>query len=163
VSHINPRLTLPQAFFYQKLGMKQSVLSNKAKHKHFREIITEGVLRMHEVSLMSEIINIVLEDARLHGFRKVDKIDVIVGDLSNVLPDALVLAFLHFQKQGLGILDGNTKLEIIREVAKAKCQTCLFEFSPDYRLALCPKCDLSNCLLISGETNLLLFDNINVY
>lgn len=104
------------------------------------------------MSLMSEIIKIVSEDARLHGFSKVDKIDVIVGDLSNVLRDALELAFFHFQKQGLGILDENTKLDIIREVAKAKCQTCLFEFTPDYRMALCPKCGLPNCLLVSGET-----------
>lgn len=104
------------------------------------------------MSLMLEIIKIVTEDARLHGFSKVDKIDVIVGDLSNVLPDALELAFFHFRKQGLGILDENTKFEMIREVAKAKCQTCLFEFTPDYRIALCPKCGLPNCLLLSGET-----------
>lgn len=107
---------------------------------------------MHEMSLMSEVIKIVSEDASLHGFSKVDKIDMIVGDLSNVLPDALELAFYYFQKQGLGILDESTELHIIREEAKAKCQTCLFEFTPDYRLALCPKCRLSNCLLISGET-----------
>lgn len=107
---------------------------------------------MHEMSLMLEIIKIVSEDARLHGFRKVNKIDVIVGDLSNVLPDALELAFFHFRKQGLGILDENTELEIICEAAKAKCQTCLFESIPDYRLALCPKCGLPNCLIISGET-----------
>ncbi|WP_299094787.1 hydrogenase maturation nickel metallochaperone HypA [uncultured Metabacillus sp.] len=128
------------------------VLFNKAKHKHLREIITEGVLRMHEMSLMLEIIKIVSENARLHGFSKVDKIDVIVGDLSNVLPAALELAFFHFRKQGLGILDENTELDIIREPAKAKCQTCLVEFIPDYRLTLCPMCGLPNCLLISGET-----------
>lgn len=133
-------------------GMLQSVLFNKPKHKHLREIITKGVLRMHEMSLMSEIIKIVSDDARLHGFRKVDKIDVIVGDLSNVLPDALELAFFHFRKQGLGIVGENANLEIIREVAIAKCQTCLFEFTPDYRMSLCPKCELPNCLLVSGET-----------
>ncbi len=104
------------------------------------------------MSLMLEIIKIVSEDARSHGFSKVDKIDVIVGDLSNVLPDALELAFFYFQKQGLGIPDENTELEIIREAAKAQCQTCLFEFIPDYRLAMCPKCGLPNGLLISGET-----------
>lgn len=110
------------------------------------------MLRMHEMSLMLEIIKIVSEDARLNGFSKVDKIEVIVGDLSNVLPDALELAFFHFRKQGLGVLNENTKLHIIREVAKAKCQTCLFEFAPDYRIAICPKCKLPNCLLVSGET-----------
>lgn len=104
------------------------------------------------MSLMLEIIKIVSEDARLHGFSKVDKIEVIVGDLSNVLPDALELAFFYFRKQGLGILDENTELAIIHEEAKAQCQTCLFEFTPDYRIAICPKCRLANCLLVSGET-----------
>ncbi|MCQ6277335.1 hydrogenase maturation nickel metallochaperone HypA [Bacillus sp. V3B] len=107
---------------------------------------------MHEMSLMSEIIKIVSEDARLNGFSKVDKIEVIVGELSNVLPDALELAFFRFRKQGLSILDENTELHIIREAAKAKCQTCLYEFVPDYRIALCPKCELINCILLSGET-----------
>ena len=37
---------------------------------------------MHEMSLMLEIIKIVSEDARSHGFSKVNKIDVVVGDLS---------------------------------------------------------------------------------
>lgn len=107
---------------------------------------------MHEMSLMSEIIKIVSEDAKVNGIRKVSKIHVIVGDLSNVLPDALELAFFHFQKQGLGILDETTKLEMIREVAKARCQTCLLEFTPDYRVALCQNCGLPDCLLVSGET-----------
>lgn len=133
-------------------GMLHSVLFNKPEHKHLIEIITKGVLRVHEMSLMSEIIKIVSEDARLHGFSKINKIDVIVGDLSNVLPDALEFAFFYFRKQGLGIFDKNTELNIIREAAKAKCQTCLFEFIPDYRVALCPKCGIPNCLLVSGET-----------
>ena len=107
---------------------------------------------MHEMSLMSEIIKIVSEDARLHGFDKVDQIEVIVGDLSNVLPDALELAFFYFRKEGISLLDENTELHIIREVAKAKCQSCLLEFEPDYQIALCPKCGLPNCFLISGET-----------
>ncbi|WP_071394770.1 hydrogenase maturation nickel metallochaperone HypA/HybF [Bacillus tuaregi] len=107
---------------------------------------------MHEMSLMSEIIEIVSRDASLHGFSKVDKIDLIVGELANVMPEALELAFFHFRQQGIGLLNENTKLEIIREVAKAKCQECWFEFTPDYRIALCPKCGISNGLLVSGET-----------
>lgn len=107
---------------------------------------------MHEMSLMSEIIKLVSNDARSNGIGKVDRIDVIVGDLSNILPEALELAFFHFRKQGFSFLDENTELHIIREVAKAKCQTCLFEFEPDYKIALCPKCGLPNCLLVSGET-----------
>ncbi|MCT8139180.1 hydrogenase maturation nickel metallochaperone HypA [Anaerobacillus sp. CMMVII] len=107
---------------------------------------------MHEMSLMSEILNIVSEDAKQRRFTKVERIDVIVGDLSNVLPDALEMAFFYMQKQGMCLIDDQTELRIIREVAKANCQTCQLEFVPDYRIALCPICQLPNGVLVSGET-----------
>ncbi|MBT2685899.1 hydrogenase maturation nickel metallochaperone HypA [Bacillus sp. ISL-37] len=107
---------------------------------------------MHEMSLMSEIIQLVSEDAAARGFKKVNKIEVIVGDLSNVLPDALELAFMFFRRQEVSVIDEETKLHIIREVAKAQCQTCDYEFNPDYKIALCPRCNLPGSLLVSGET-----------
>lgn len=107
---------------------------------------------MHEMSLISEIIQIVSEDAAARGFKKVNRIDVIVGDLSNVLPDALELAFLFFQRQEGSVINEGTKLHIIREEAKARCQSCKCEFCPDYRIALCPECGIPGSLLVSGET-----------
>ncbi|GGF18656.1 hypothetical protein GCM10010954_16800 [Halobacillus andaensis] len=107
---------------------------------------------MHEMSLMSEIINLVSEDARLRAIQKVSKIEVIVGSLSNVLPEALEIAFFYFQKQGLELIDEETELHIIRETAQSKCKNCGFEFEPDYQIALCPKCEWTDCLLVKGET-----------
>ncbi|WP_245890085.1 hydrogenase maturation nickel metallochaperone HypA/HybF [Rummeliibacillus pycnus] len=112
----------------------------------------KGAFLMHEMSLMFEIIHLVSEDAAVRGFTKVKKIDVIVGDLSNVLPDALELAFFYLRKEKMGLLDEKSQLHIIREEAKSRCLKCLYEFVPDYRIALCPKCDLPSCVLISGET-----------
>lgn len=110
------------------------------------------VIGMHEMSLMSEIIRLVSEDAVARGIRKVNKIEVIVGDLSNVLPDALELAFMFFQRQQSSVIDEGTELHIIREVAKAQCQSCHCEFHPDYKVALCPECEVPSSLLVSGET-----------
>lgn len=107
---------------------------------------------MHEMSLMYEIIQLVSKDAKSRGFRRVKQVQVIVGDLSNVLPDALEAAFFYFRKENLGLLDEYSQLEIVREKATTQCQTCLHEFEPDFRIALCPKCGLLNGLLISGET-----------
>ncbi|MBT2681701.1 hydrogenase maturation nickel metallochaperone HypA [Bacillus sp. ISL-35] len=107
---------------------------------------------MHEMSLMSEIIEIVSEDAAERGFKKVDQIDVIVGDLSNVLPDALELAFLFFQRQEGSVIDEDSRLHIIREEAKARCPACQCDFQPDYRIALCPECGVPGSLVVSGET-----------
>ena len=107
---------------------------------------------MHEMSLMYEIILLVSKDAKLRGFQKVTQIQVIVGDLSNVLPDALEVAFLYFCKEKAGLLNEQSQLTIIREKAITQCQSCLFTFEPDYRIALCPKCNSLDGLIISGET-----------
>lgn len=107
---------------------------------------------MHEMSLMGEVVELVSKDANLRGFTKVEKIDLIVGDFSNALVDALELAFLYFQQLKIGLLDEKSKLHIIREAALAKCQSCLYEFEPDYKIALCPKCHLPTSILIAGET-----------
>lgn len=107
---------------------------------------------MHEMSLMSEIINLVSEDAALKGIDQVKRIEVIVGDLSNVLPEALELAFFYFQKAGLRFIDENTTLHMIREAAKAKCLSCQLDFEPDYQIAICPACGFSMCTLVLGET-----------
>ncbi|WP_238378849.1 hydrogenase maturation nickel metallochaperone HypA [Halalkalibacillus sediminis] len=101
---------------------------------------------------MSEIIQLVSEDARSRSFKRVERIDVVVGELSNVLPDALELAFSYFQGQGLVFIDEATTLKIIREAAVARCEICQWEFEPDYQIALCPKCDQVSCVLVSGET-----------
>ncbi|MYL35832.1 hydrogenase maturation nickel metallochaperone HypA [Pontibacillus yanchengensis] len=107
---------------------------------------------MHEMSLMSEIIKLVSDDAQSRGFEKIQNIEVVVGDLSNVLPDALELAFFYLRNKGFHLVDEQSELHILREEARAKCLSCYLEFEPDYRIALCPNCELPSCELISGET-----------
>ncbi|USK52122.1 hydrogenase maturation nickel metallochaperone HypA [Bacillus sp. CMF12] len=107
---------------------------------------------MHEMSLMADILYIVEADAIERGFVKINRISVIVGELSNVLPDALELAFSFFQKQEDNLISEKTELKIIREVAKARCKECGKEFTPDYRIALCPHCNQINTEIISGES-----------
>ncbi|WP_216828471.1 hydrogenase maturation nickel metallochaperone HypA/HybF [Alkalihalobacterium elongatum] len=108
---------------------------------------------MHEMSLMADIIQIVSEDAAKRGIKKVKTVEVVVGDFSNVLPDALDLAFLYLSQHSSDpIIDQTTTLTIIREVAKAKCKVCELEFEPDFRIAYCPKCELPTSVLLSGET-----------
>lgn len=48
---------------------------------------------MHEMSLAMDIITAITEDARMRKINYISRIDVIIGDLSNVLADALELAF----------------------------------------------------------------------
>ncbi|MBM7096730.1 hydrogenase maturation nickel metallochaperone HypA [Bacillus sp. H-16] len=107
---------------------------------------------MHEMSLMEDLIRLVSDDAEQRGIRHISKITVIVGDLSNVLPDALELAFLFMRTRELAVVNEETELEMVKEEARAVCRSCDYTFIPDYRIAFCPKCRLPRAIVVSGET-----------
>lgn len=107
---------------------------------------------MHEVALMGDILNIIEQDIQKRKISKVTKIELIVGDICNALPDALEMAFDMYKTQAIPFLDKDSKLIIIREEAKAKCYICADEYIPDQRLAVCPNCQIPSGQLISGET-----------
>jgi hydrogenase nickel incorporation protein HypA/HybF len=107
---------------------------------------------MHEMALMGDILNIIQDDLQQRKCSKVTKIEVIVGDICNAMPDALEMAFDIYKTQSIPFLDAESKLVLIREEAKAKCYICEEEYVPDQKLALCPNCKIPSGQLISGET-----------
>lgn len=107
---------------------------------------------MHEMALMGDILQLVEEDARKRSMNRVDKIELVVGDLSNALPDALEMAFDVHKARGLALLTEASRLMIIREKAKAVCTVCGHEYLPDSRISICPECGLPSGQLTEGET-----------
>ncbi|MFB6467291.1 hydrogenase maturation nickel metallochaperone HypA [Cytobacillus sp. Hz8] len=107
---------------------------------------------MHEMALMGDILQLVEKDARSRNMHQIEKIELIVGDLSNALPDALEMAFDVFRARGLALLSEQSRLVIRKEAARAKCTVCGFEYKPDTRLSICPECKLPSGILTAGET-----------
>ncbi|MGD9677192.1 MAG: hydrogenase maturation nickel metallochaperone HypA [Vulcanibacillus sp.] len=107
---------------------------------------------MHEIALMGDILNLIKEDIKDSDIKKVTKIELIVGDLSNALPDALVMALDIYKTQGIDFLDKETELVIIREKAKALCTLCNLEYDVDYKISICPQCDMPSGKIVKGET-----------
>lgn len=107
---------------------------------------------MHEMALMGDILQLVERDAISRNIHRVDKIELVVGELSNALPDALAMAFEVFRARGLARLSSDAQLMMIKEDAKAMCTVCGHEYEPDTRLSICPKCHLPSGRLTAGET-----------
>ncbi|MCI1858590.1 MAG: hydrogenase maturation nickel metallochaperone HypA [Sporolactobacillus sp.] len=108
---------------------------------------------MHEMGLMEDALQMVSADAGKHGIRTVEKLTLIVGDLSNVMPDALRFAFEAFRRSGeVATLSPHASLKIIRERARARCALCGKEYEPNEYLATCPACGEPFGVLTSGET-----------
>ncbi|WP_251552348.1 hydrogenase maturation nickel metallochaperone HypA [Neobacillus muris] len=107
---------------------------------------------MHEMSLMGDIIQLVCDDAATRGIKRIEKIELTVGEISNAMPDALRMAFAIFHEQNPQIFTEKAELIIHLEAAKAKCVICDLEYRPDQKIALCPNCHVPAGRVLSGDT-----------
>ncbi|MBA4601825.1 hydrogenase maturation nickel metallochaperone HypA [Thermoactinomyces sp. AMNI-1] len=107
---------------------------------------------MHEMALMGDILQLVERDAKARNIKQINKIELVVGELSNALPDALEMAFETFRARELAMLTRQSQLVIRKEEARAKCTVCGYEYHPEVRLSICPECGLPSGKLTAGET-----------
>jgi hydrogenase nickel incorporation protein HypA/HybF len=107
---------------------------------------------MHEMALMGDILQLVQEDAVAKGINKIDRVELIVGEISNAMPDALRMAFDIFRDQNLHLFNKDANLMIHLEKAKAECVICGEQYRPDQKIALCPSCKIPSGKVLSGET-----------
>lgn len=84
---------------------------------------------MHEVSIMSSIINSVLEELKKHRVEKVEEVDLTIGELTFLGEDQLQFAFEILTKNT--ILEGSKLVIDIEEVA-VRCPSCSYEGKADY-------------------------------
>lgn len=106
---------------------------------------------MHEMSLMGDILQLVNEDATKKGIKKIEKVELIVGEIANAMPDALQMAFDIFRDQNLHLFSNSAQLVIHKEEAKAKCVICGMEYHPDQKIALCPNCHIPSGKVLAGD------------
>ncbi|WP_379969482.1 hydrogenase maturation nickel metallochaperone HypA [Ectobacillus sp. sgz5001026] len=107
---------------------------------------------MHEMALMGDILQIVEQDAAKRGVVQVKQVELIVGEISNAMPDALRMAFDIFRDQNLHLFSENAQLIIHKEEAKAECVLCGHSYHPTQKIAVCPNCNIPSGKIISGET-----------
>ncbi len=107
---------------------------------------------MHEMALMGDILQIVQEDATHKGIEKLNRVELIVGELANALPEALQMAFAVFSEQNPHLFTESAELIIHFEMARAKCVICGETYRPNQKIALCPNCRIPSGKILTGET-----------
>ncbi len=107
---------------------------------------------MHEMALMGEIVQLIEQDAQKKKVKCVKKVELVVGTLSNALPDALQFAFDVYKIQEDNCLTTDAELIIHVEKAKAICTICGKEYEPVTKISQCPTCLLPSGKMVAGET-----------
>ena len=106
---------------------------------------------MHEMSLMAGVFEIIENILAQHDVKRVTKVKLKVGELTNAEPSALKMAFAAYA-QG-GVCEG-AELEIERVPVRGRCPQCDREFAVPGHLFLCPHCE-RNLQIIAGDELLL--------
>lgn len=103
---------------------------------------------MHELAIVSDLIDLCEENLKANGAKKIVEIHIKVGVLSGVEAHYLKECFEAFK------LDTNckdAKLIINEQKVKIKCKDCDFECELEKNEFSCLKCGSTNIKVIDGE------------
>lgn len=105
---------------------------------------------MHELSLMTGIMDTVKQSAAQNNIMRVEKIKLVIGKLSMALPDSLQFAFDALKQDEK--LFKEAVLEIEEKEISCLCSNCKQSFMVDktYHF-ICPECASNKVEIVGGR------------
>lgn len=103
---------------------------------------------MHEISLMEQTLNIVLANAQKENATKIHRLNMRIGAVSGVVPEALEFAF-DVTTQGTLAEGAQLNLELVPAICN--CSNCSTKFQPVDLYYQCPQCGALSSQIIQGK------------
>lgn len=103
---------------------------------------------MHEIRIAEDLSAIVLDAARNEKLSKVTKVNIIFGQLIQIVPEIFEFAFRETVRDTIA---ENAELNIELVNVKMSCRNCGCEFQIGDNLFACHKCGSSDLDIISGK------------
>jgi hydrogenase nickel incorporation protein HypA/HybF len=103
---------------------------------------------MHEASITESMLSLAVEKAEEAKATKIASINLIVGELSGVVPDCVQFYFDVMSKNT--IADG-AKLNFETKPTQIRCRKCDIIFTPADHKWICPQCNETSVEIASGR------------
>ena len=103
---------------------------------------------MHELSIVEGLIDIVKDTAREHGLSKVTRIKLRIGEMRQVVPDALLFAF---EIAGKDTVAEGAEILITNVPTKAHCDGCGIDFGVEEFCFVCTGCGSGQVTVTEGK------------
>jgi hydrogenase nickel incorporation protein HypA/HybF len=103
---------------------------------------------MHEVSIATQLLELVAETAARHAVRVVRAVQVDVGVMDAVSPEALRTAFALAAE---GTLAAGARLDLTEVAIQAQCKGCATRFAPALDNYACPGCGQADVQILEGR------------
>lgn len=105
---------------------------------------------MHETSLMFDVLRTIESSMKNYNLDEVTEIKLVIGNVNNILPDALGFAFDSFK--GHPPLAEDAQLILEERMPEAQCKACGEEFTLASMVDFaCPACGEHDLKLIGGQ------------
>jgi len=103
---------------------------------------------MHEFSIVKSIIEIVATEAKRSGVKRVNEVNLEIGQLSGIEFNSLAFALKNLAP---GSVIEEAEILIEKPEGVARCTSCGFEFAIEDFLGSCNKCSSFNLEIIKGR------------
>lgn len=103
---------------------------------------------MHELSITQSILKIALRHAEQAGARRITRLNLVIGDLSNIVGDAVQF---YWDIIGKGTIAEGATLHVERVPATVRCLDCRHTFPLDGREYACPACGSERIVIAGGD------------
>jgi len=104
---------------------------------------------LHELGIATEILDIVIAEARKHGGRRIIAVNLQVGVLRGVVPEHLLFLFGHVAN---GTIAEGSHVAIEEEPVRIECEACGPSEAREFSLE-CPSCG-NPCGKVGGGDSL---------
>ena len=103
---------------------------------------------MHELSITQSILDIALEHARQAGVARIDRINLVIGEMTGVAEECVRL---YMEVLGRGTAAEHAELVVRLVPMTARCQDCAEEFVVTDFKWVCPGCQSTRSDIIAGR------------
>lgn len=104
---------------------------------------------MHEMGIVSGILESVISVARTHGASRICQVNLRIGDIREVVPETLMFAWEVLREDDPLTQDCELAFEEVHP--KSVCTACGLEFSHDRFHLRCPACGSAATKLLQGR------------
>ena len=103
---------------------------------------------MHELSIVQSLLGLALENAKKANARRIVSINLVVGDYTGVMEDAVNLYFGFLSKDTIA---AGTKINYTHVAGQLRCRDCDLLFPLQKRNYECPKCEGNRVEIVGGR------------
>ena len=103
---------------------------------------------MHELAITQDMLDLVLEQAKGAGAKKVGKINLVIGEMTGVVEQCVQF---YFDFIGKGTIAEGATLSFTKVPTAARCRDCGERFEVREFSWACPHCGSDNVELTAGK------------